>query len=134
LLAETGLQHIGFDCFVFRCEMYDHFAKNLACVGVSRVERGLLYNLVAHSTRMLMLKNVALTYHYGNDRPWTREDWSDYREHNWGECLGVLESLCGEAELRKRLTAFCLNHPEPPEARRYVQELAGTPREDAPLS
>jgi hypothetical protein len=127
-LAETGLVHQGFDCFVFRRGMYDRFAKNLACLGAGWVARGLLYNMVSHSEQMLMLKNVSLTYHYGNDLPWNRDDASDYLRHNFAQMHAVLVSLSQDPQAHERLTAFCQNHREPAAPPRYPRKAGSEAR------
>jgi FkbM family methyltransferase len=122
-LAETGFQHPGSDCFVFRRGMYDRFAKNLACVGIALVGGALLYNMVAHSKRMLLLSNVSLTYHFGNDRPWFRDDTREHTHHNSQETLAVVNSLCQNPGARERLTAFCENRPEPAVIRNHLRTM-----------
>jgi FkbM family methyltransferase len=122
-LAETGLEHPGFDGFVFRRGMYDHFTKNHACVGTSFATRGLLYNMVVHSNRMLMLRDVSLTYHFGNDQFWDRDPLTDYSRHNSDETFAVLASLCRDLEARERLTAFCENHREPAVIQDYLRTV-----------
>lgn len=111
-LGDLGLPHAGFDCFVFRRDAYHRFMRNNACIGQGAVMRGLLYNMVAHSNRMLMLKNCHFTYHFGNDETW-RDSTSEYWRHNLREAHGVLRNLCSDDIRRARLESFCVRHKEP---------------------
>jgi len=110
--AEYGNEHPGFDCFVFTRPLYEEFKKNLACVGVALVARGLLYNMVAFSRQMLMLTNVNMTFHLGNDRPWRNSEFDEYTEFNKRQCVDTLTKLSqipGKAEI---LSQFYRLHGE----------------------
>ncbi|MGY8997010.1 MAG: FkbM family methyltransferase, partial [Alphaproteobacteria bacterium] len=82
---EPGLPHPGYDCFVFRRDHYEHFVRNDALIGIPGVARGLLFNMIAQAKRMLILRNVALTYHHGDDRTWRSPDLEDYAAFNTGQ-------------------------------------------------
>jgi FkbM family methyltransferase len=117
-LAESGLDHRGFDCFVFSKVAYTTYVRSQTCIGRGGgMARSLLYNMVARAEHMVMLKNVALTYHFGNDRTWASAMYSDYTEFNQRQFLTVLERLAEEEPARRRLQAFCNAHPEPQAAR-----------------
>lgn len=117
--AEPGKYHRGFDCFVFSKVAFEEFIRSDCIVGMPAVARPLLYNMVARSKRMLMLKDVCLTYHFGNDRSWKQEDYSDYRMHNLNACMATIEKLSEAESVRACLEAFCLNHNEPKIVRRF---------------
>ena len=53
--AERGNDHPGFDCFIFPLQMMKSFATSDSCCGAGQVMRSLLFNLVAHARRFLML-------------------------------------------------------------------------------
>jgi FkbM family methyltransferase len=117
-LAEAGLDHRGFDCFVFPKAAYTTYVRSQTCIGRGGgMARSLLYNLVARAEHMVMLKNVALTYHFGNDRTWASAMYADYTEFNQRQFLTVLDRLAEEEPARRRLQAFCHAHPEPQAAR-----------------
>ena len=111
-VMETGASHPGFDCLVFRCSNYKKFIRNNACIGAGWVMRGLLYNMVAHSKRMLMLKNVDLTYHFGDDQTWDDEDYSDYSQFNEQEYVKTLQQLSATGHENQLLRQFCQRHRE----------------------
>ena len=123
VFAETGLDHRGFDCFVFRKSAFDTYVRNHACLGIGDVARGLLYNLVARAKAMVMLKNVALTYHFGNERSWDSPSLADYTAFNHQEYLRVLDGLAVDKKAMQRLQAFCRAHREPKPARLYMEKL-----------
>jgi len=110
--SETGSSHPGFDCLVFKCSDYRKFIRNNACIGAGWVMRGLLYNMVAYSKRMLMLKNVDLTYHFGDDQAWQDDVYSDYTQFNEKEYLNTLQQLCAADREGQRLRQFCQRHGE----------------------
>ncbi len=122
-LTEVGEQHRGFDCFVFTKASYDKFTRSDSCLGISAVARPLLFNMVAHSKRMLMLKNVNLTYHFGNDRSWSEAKYDDYLAHNQAEAFACLKDLGQSPAQRSRLRDFCNNHPE----QKNYRELINAP-------
>jgi hypothetical protein len=117
-LAETGLDHRGFDCFVFPKVAYTDYVRSQTCIGRGGgMARSLLYNMVARAEYMVMLKNVALTYHFGNDRTWASAMYADYTEFNQRQFLSVLDRLVEREPARRRLHAFCIAHREPQVAR-----------------
>jgi hypothetical protein len=78
--------------------------------------------MVSTAEAMLMLKNVALTYHFGNDRPWQSHLYIDYARHNRADFLSVLETLARQPNAKQRLRDFCLNHPEPKPAQTFFDK------------
>lgn len=109
-MGEVGMQHPGFDCFVFSKEVFDQFVRTDSCLGMSGVIQPMLFNLAAHSKRMLMLKNVSLTFHFGDDRPWKTQDFDDYAMHNFTEAADSLTKLAEDVSKRGHLREFCDNH------------------------
>ena len=100
-VADIGESHPGLDCFVFPREWIDEFAGNTACVGAGQVMRGLLMNLVARAKSLLVLTQVHLTYHYGDDRLWMKKDMDEYHAHNIHEA-GVTYKLLAEDPIAAR--------------------------------
>jgi FkbM family methyltransferase len=121
--AETGLNHRGFDCFVFPKSAFDAYVRNHACLGIGGVARGLLYNMVARAEAMVMLQNVTLTYHFGNERRWASPALADYTAFNLREYVHVLHELARGKKARHRLQAFCSAHQEPKPARLHIEKL-----------
>lgn len=70
---------------------------------------GLIYNMVA-STRMLILTDVHLTCHLGDDKTWASPAIEDYIHHNWDEAIALLRQLAPAHP--DRFTAFCEALPD----------------------
>lgn len=112
-LADYGGDHPGFDCFVFPRTMLDSFISSDSCCGAGHVMRSLLYNLVAHAQRFLMLTQAHLTYHLGDDKLWDAERFSDYIDHNIAQGRSVVAALAQDPQKATRLMEFISAH-EPP--------------------
>ena len=111
MTASMGTRHPGFDCFVFPADWFDSFVPIQVVTGIPGVARGLLYNLLAHATKMVMLNSVHLTFHIGNDRPWNDPRLADYREFTVRETRSIYQRLSGVQ--KERLHAFCGAYGEP---------------------
>lgn len=108
--ADPGRIHEGHDCFVFSAAAARSFVRNDACVGAGGAMRGLIYAMVAGAARMLILGDVHLTCHLGDDKTWTRPELRDYIDHNWGEAVAVLRQVA--AAHPERFTDFCTALPD----------------------
>lgn len=91
--AQAGEKHIGHDCFVFKRDVYPHFHLGNVGIGIRLVGRVLLWNLVAQSTRFKEFKDLHLTFHLGQDKPWKNSVLKDYDRHNYEEAATVLKIL-----------------------------------------
>lgn len=123
LWADPGRPHEGYDCFVFGAAAARRFLRNDAVVGAGGVMRGLIYNLVALARRLLILTDVPLTCHVGDDKEWGRPGLRDSIEHNWREAVAVLRPLA--AAQPARFADFCANLPD---RIRIERPVAGGPR------
>lgn len=110
LWADPGIPHEGYDCFVFGAAAARGFLRNEAVVGAGGVMRGLIYNMVAAARRLLILTDVHLTCHVGDDKEWGRPEFRDTIEHNWREAVAVLRPLA--AAHPERFADFCANLPD----------------------
>jgi hypothetical protein len=99
MYGETGNSHPGYDCFVFKREVYPEFKLGDICIGTSWIGRALLINLCAYSGKFKEFKDLHLTFHIGDPRPWMRGEFSDYFRHNREELLRIFEQI--EAERGK---------------------------------
>jgi hypothetical protein len=93
MYAQIGESHIGHDCFVFKREVYPGFKLGNVCIGIRLVGRVLLWNLVAYSRRFKEFKNLHLTFHLGQNKPWKNPGLKDYYDFNKNEARKVLQSL-----------------------------------------
>jgi len=106
MYSDYGVIHEGFDCFIFPVAMFRQFITNHACVGAGLVMRGLLYNLAAHATNMLVLRDCHLTFHLGQDRAWQVPELKDYTEYNRANAADVANKLSAHPEKARLLKLF----------------------------
>lgn len=104
--ADIGKSHPGMDCFIFPRKWIGKFTRNNAVTGAGQVNRGLFLNLVAQANSLLVLTAANLTYHYGDDRPWTSSQMKEYEIHNRNEARCTYNTLLKNPALQYKLDAF----------------------------
>jgi hypothetical protein len=97
MAAEIGESHKGYDCFVFKRELYPKFKLGTICIGTAWIGRALLANMVSYSTKFREFRNEHLTFHIGDPCSWRKEEYNDYFKENWNEYLSLFNQI--EAEL-----------------------------------
>ena len=65
IYADLGKSHPGFDCFIFKKELRDHFVLSEICVGVPFLGVSLLHNILAFSKNPKIVIDAHLTFHIG---------------------------------------------------------------------
>lgn len=65
MLAEKGKSHPGFDCFVFKRELYPQFSLAEVCIGVPFIEITLSQNLFCFAENPKVFADEYLTFHIG---------------------------------------------------------------------
>ena len=65
MLTEKGKKHPGFDCFVFKRELYPKFSLAEVCIGVPFVEITLSQNLFCFAENPKVFTTEYLTFHIG---------------------------------------------------------------------
>jgi hypothetical protein len=60
-----GKSHPGFDCFVFKREIFPQFFLDEICIGTPFVEAALAHNLFAFSKNFKLYDQEFLTFHLG---------------------------------------------------------------------
>ncbi len=123
-LAERGTDHPGFDCFVFPTSMLSNFTASDSCCGAGIVMRSLLFNLVAHARRFLMLTHAQMTYHLGDDKYWAAPAFADYIEFNISQAKSVITALGKDPQKARRLADFIHAH-EGDVFRRFIAAEGG---------
>jgi len=111
--VEVGKAHPGADCFIFPASWLGSLVRSDACVGAGFVMRSLIYNLVGRAEALLILEDASLTYHYGDDAPWSQGRYADYTEHNRQQAARVFSQLLesdGGAAAKLREFARVFNH------------------------
>lgn len=113
LYSKIGERHPGFDCFVFRRDLLESFDLGDITVGVHLVGRVLLWNLLTHAKRPLLVDHQHVTFHLGDDNSGKSTGYLDYIEHNTLEAIDVLERLyqkeANKERFDRRLRTFAPN-------------------------
>jgi hypothetical protein len=104
MYSEIGKSQGGHDCFIFRRDVYPNYDLGTACIGVEKVGKVMLLNLIFHAKRFIEYNDLHLTFHLGNDRTWKSPDLTDYFEHNEAELSRIFNSYAATHSLP--------NHPQ----------------------
>jgi len=104
MYAELGTSHPGHDCFVFRREAHARYDLGHACIGAHWFGKVLELNLICHARRYASLKDLHMTFHIGDDRPWRDERFKSFSAVNKREIRRVLMRFHAEGRL--------VDHPE----------------------
>lgn len=80
IYSDLGKSHPGFDCFVFKRELFPKFSLGEICVGIPFVEATLMHNLFAHAEKCKLFDDLHLTTHIGMDVMPQRD--GEYYKHN----------------------------------------------------
>ncbi|MBT6511044.1 MAG: hypothetical protein HOL02_11435 [Rhodospirillaceae bacterium] len=105
-LVEIGMAHRGYDCFVFSKKHFRSYIPSRSLIGVAAVDLGLFFNMFAFSQRMAILRNVALTHHFGDDQRWNAPDQNDYRAFNSAESRTLFKALIEHPEVGQRMDDY----------------------------
>lgn len=96
MCAEIGEPHPGYDCFIFKREIFPRFQLGAICIGTAWVGRALLANMLAYSRNFKEFRDAHLTFHIGNSLEWRREEYADYLQENYREYLAIIKKLESE--------------------------------------
>ncbi len=67
MYSDYGKPHPGFDCFVFKRELFPKIVLENICLGVSFSEVALLHNFIAFGEKVKLADDVHLTFHIGTE-------------------------------------------------------------------
>lgn len=92
IYADAGELHNGYDCFVFKKELFSQFQLGNVCIGIPHVGNTLFFNLMCFANSFRLFANKQLTFHIGYDlvRPWGSQE---FLNHNKAEYLKVIAAL-----------------------------------------
>lgn len=99
MYAEIGEPHRGYDCFVFRRDIYPLFKLGTICIGTAWIGRVLVANMVVYANKFREFRNAHLTFHIGDAMHWRQDGYEDYVRENHNEYMrifNILESEHGE--------------------------------------
>ncbi len=91
IYSDIGKSHPGFDCFVFKRELFPKFILGEICVGIPFVEATLMHNLFAHADKCKLIDDLHITTHIGLDVMPKRD--KEYYNHNRKEFEKIKKEL-----------------------------------------
>ncbi len=91
IYSDIGKSHPGFDCFVFKRELFPKFILGEICVGIPFVEATLMHNLFAHAEKCKLFDDLHLTSHIGMNVMPKRDE--EYYQHNRKEFEKIKKEL-----------------------------------------
>lgn len=99
IYSDIGRSHPGFDCFIFRRELFPKFSLGEICVGIPFVEATLMHNLFAHAEKCKLFDYLHLTTHIGMDVMPKRD--GEYYNHNRKEFEKIKKELLPLLNVKK---------------------------------
>ena len=90
---DYGKPHTGYDCFVFKRDLYNKMVLKNICIGTTRIGLALISNLIMLSSKFTTIDEEHLTFHLGEDRVWQNDEFFDYVEHNEKQVIEILKKL-----------------------------------------
>ena len=93
MYASIGDKHPGFDCFIYKRDLYPNFELGNTILGANWIGRVLLANIVAYASKYKIFENEHLTFHIGDDRSWQNPQNNQFHEKNRSELLKILDSF-----------------------------------------
>ncbi|WP_124980936.1 hypothetical protein [Nonlabens xiamenensis] len=91
--SEIGEKHPGFDCFVFKRDLFYKLQLEDIIIGARYVGLSLYLNLSVFSSNFKEFDEEHLTFHIGNDQNWKKSEFDEYEAHNKKEYEKVEEKL-----------------------------------------
>lgn len=90
MCLDKGEKHPGFDCFIFKKELFSKFDLGNAGLGANWIGRVLITNLITYASKFKIFEDEHQTFHIGDDRSWKNPDYADYDEFNRQELINLL--------------------------------------------
>ena len=90
MYSEVGKKHPGWDCFVFKRDLYPEFNLGTACIGSGWIGRVMITNMACFSGKFDVFKEMHVTFHIGEEMVWKSRQFFEYLEHNKNECKKIL--------------------------------------------
>ena len=99
IYSDIGKSHPGFDCFVFKRDLFPKFSLGEICVGIPFVEATLMHNLFAHAEKCKLFDDLHLTTHIGMNVMPQRDE--EYYLHNRTEFEKIKTNLLPLLSIKK---------------------------------
>ena len=91
--TDYGEAHPGYDCFIFKKEIYTKFNLENICIGAAYVGLALYLNLRLFSQSFSEINDKHLTFHIGNDKIWKEESNNQFEKFNKAEFKKIKDSF-----------------------------------------
>ncbi|WP_418513607.1 hypothetical protein [Corallibacter sp.] len=91
--SDFGKSHPGYDCFIFKKDVFQSFVLNNTYIGANWIGRAMYANLMVFSNSLKIIKDKHLTFHIGEDGAWLVNDYSEFDAFNKKQVYGVLNAL-----------------------------------------
>jgi len=85
MYEESGSQHPGYDCFVFRRELIKKMILENVCIGAAYIGLALFLNIKLLSKNFIEFTDEYLTFHIGDDQVWKKPENNPFAIHNKNE-------------------------------------------------
>jgi hypothetical protein len=89
MYAKVGETYPGWDCFIFKRDLYPRFVVGQACIGTDWIGRMMIAK-AALAKRFKVCKDLQMTFHIGDEQVWKTNKFSEYAAHNKEECRKTL--------------------------------------------
>ncbi|MBN1464393.1 hypothetical protein JXA02_01435 [candidate division KSB1 bacterium] len=119
MYKDPGKMHPGYDCFIFKRELYPKFKLGRVVIGTNRIGLTLITNLISYSQKMKIFRDLHLTFHIGEERSWRDSIFDDYIQFNLAEYLAISKMI--RADIGRFYKYF--KHYRALEIRRFVGDL-----------
>lgn len=101
MYEEVGDPHYGYDCFVFRRDIYPKFDLGNICIGAMSIGAALMMNIACFSSVFREFLDLHLTFHLGNAEIWRQPQLSEYQRFNQQEYIGILNRLAPRFDINR---------------------------------
>lgn len=100
IYSEVGLEHPGYDLFIFKRDLFPRFILNNTCIGIPYAGNDLFYNLFCFAQKPVLLTDKHLTFHIGLElvKKWGS---SDLQKHNYKEFRKTTKALLPKMDITK---------------------------------
>lgn len=85
MYSKIGGKHAGYDCFVFRRDVYPNYILNNVFIGSIPIGFALAANLICNAENFKLFTLLHLTFHLGADGAWKKQGLEDYLNFNIAE-------------------------------------------------
>ncbi len=93
MFEETGIKHPGYDCFVFKRDLFKKMELGRICIGAAYIGLVMFLNMKLLSRNFIEFGEEYLTFHIGDDQVWKNPENNPYAEYNRKEFARVKTKL-----------------------------------------